>query len=501
MSIPLFRQMQNDHGRVDRLKTIRNAVTPLLAGNYLSNFTDHSVSHSDQLCEIVDKLTVSLEPQKKLNEEEAYVLYAACYLHDAGMQHQRAGNTQVVSRVLKGEPYSGQKWEELEEETRKNIIREHHHRISSELVRNAVRNGNPEIGIALSESDKPGVIAALCLAHCLASDSVEYQDTTADQGGLRVGLLAALLRLADILDESHRRVELTLEQIRELPLESRLHWWRHSYISYVSIEARNIAVWFDFPPGRRSQYKELIEPLQMPLIEAEFGRHSKVLGDNGLAWHILAQDTREAQSTSQVMDDELERYAVEKTVAHQREKLRQQHLTAVAQLRVARPTIIREFKALQDTTDPQDVLIGKAQKLAEHLFAIGGRRDAWIMLQSEFSRLKSRISEETMLNVALRLGEMMVEDNAADTALRHLREYYPHFLKLTPGSINKLRFLNAWAFALRDSCAYQEAACAFDEIAQTTTQTPERENALAEIAEMHLLQGNLGLIVCSEEDM
>ncbi len=500
MTNPLFRLLQNDQNRIARLITVRNAVTPLLASNYLNHFTDHSVNHSDQLCNIVDKLTVSLEQQKQLNPDEAFVLYAACYLHDVGMQHQCANRTEVVSSVLSAEPYKGQKWETLGGATKQNIIREQHHRISSELVRKAVRHGNPEIGIALSDNDKPGVVAALCLAHCLASDSGEYQDTTADQGGLRVGLLAALLRLADILDESHRRVELTLEQTRELPLESRLHWWRHYYTSYVSIEARNITVWFDFPAGRRSQYKELIEPLQMPLIEAEFGRHYKVLGDNGLAWHIQAQDTREAQSTSQVMDDELERYAVEKAVARQAEELRQQRSTAVTQLRIARPTIKREFHALQDTTDLPDVLIGKAQSLAEHLFAIGGRRDAWIMLQSEFSRLKSRISEEIMLNVALRLGELMVEDNAADTALRHLREYSPHFLKLTPGSINKLRFLNVWAFALRDACAYQEAVRAFDEIVQTTTQTPERENALAEIAEMHLLQGNLGLIVCSEED-
>jgi hypothetical protein len=249
-----------------------------------------------------------------------------------------------------------------------------------------------------------------------------------------------------------------------------------------------------------SQYKEIIVPLQTPSLEAEFRRHSRVLGENGLVWHIQAQDTPKAQCTSRVMDDELERYAVEKAVARQAEDLRQQRLTAVTQLRVARPTIKREFYALQDTTDLPDVLIGKAQNLAEHLFAIGGRRDAWIMLQSEFSRLKSRVSEEIMLNVALRLGELMVEDNAAETALRHLREYSPHFLKLTSGSINKLRFLNVWAFALRDACAYQEAVSVFDEIAQTTTQAPEREKALAEIAEMHLLQGNLGLIICSEED-
>ena len=494
MSIPAFKQLQKDGNKVARLTTIRNAVEPLLGSNYLSHFTDHSVNHSDQLCCLVDELASSLDPDKALNLEEAFVVYAACYLHDAGMQHQRAGETEVVRMALANH-YYGQPWESLEIATRQEIIRQYHHIIARELILTAIRTGDPAIGISLSDNDKPGVIAALCLAHCLSADSPEYRTCTEDQGGLRVGLLAALLRLADILDESQRRSHLFLEKTRELPLESRLHWWRHYYVSNITIQPREITVWFDFPPERRAQYKELFEPLQMPWIEAELKRHSAVLASNGLAWHLQARDTSESQCTSRVMDDDLERYAVENTVARRAEELSQQRIAVVTQLRVARPTIQRQLAMLRDSTDAPDEILLKAVKLAEHLSVISGRRDAWMTLKGELDRLKPRTSEANALNVALRLGEMMIEDNAADSALRHLRELVPYFSKSLINNTDKLRFLRIWAIALREACAYPEAVVAFAEIIRLSDQPKEQETAKAEIAELHLLQGELLQIV------
>ena len=490
MLIPEFKLLSDDERRA-RLITIRKSVEPLLATNYLSHFTDHSVNHSDQLCNLVDELALSLDKPKCLNPEEAAVLYVACYFHDVGMQHQRANETSAIREVLQSDPYCGQPWASLEMATQQEIVRAHHHRISAELVRAAVRAGEPAIGIPLNDADKPGVIAALCLAHCLSVESDEYRSTTSDQGALRVGLLAALFRLADILDESQRRTHLFLEQTRELPLESRIHWWRHHYVSSITIQQRTLTVWFDFPPERRAQYKELFEPLQMPWIEAELRCHSNVFAANGLAWHLQAHDTPEAQCTTRAMDDDLERYAVEMAVARRSDQFRQERIAVVTQLRIARPTVKRLFVALRESMDAPDELLEKALTLAEHLTAIGGRRDAWMTLWSEFGRLKARASEEILLNVALRLGELMVEDDMADVALRHLQEFEPHFSKLLDGSPKKLRFLHIWAVTLRDKCAYPEAVAAFEEIARTTTQVAEQMAAMAEISEMHLLQGNL----------
>ncbi|HBE77846.1 MAG TPA: hypothetical protein DDW65_08685 [Firmicutes bacterium] len=82
-----------------RLIELRNAVKPILESNYLSNYTDHSVTHSDQLCDLVDKLTEPLY-EHQLTSIEGFILYAACYLHDIGMQHQRSYETQIVQSEM-----------------------------------------------------------------------------------------------------------------------------------------------------------------------------------------------------------------------------------------------------------------------------------------------------------------------------------------------------------------------------------------------------------------
>jgi hypothetical protein len=486
MSSPNFKLLQDNQEKLARLITIRKAVEPLLATNYLSHFTDHSVNHSDQLCNLVDELATSLNKEKRLTMEEATILYMVCYFHDSGMQHQRAGETNVIREIL-----CDRRWASLEIATQQEIIREQHHRISAELVLNAVRASEPAIGISLNDDEKPGVIAALCLAHCLNTDSEEYRYTTEDQGNIRVGLLSALFRLADILDESQRRTHLFLEQTRDLSLESRIHWWRHYYVSNITIHPHAITVWFDFPPARRAQYKELFEPLQIPWIEKELRYHSNVFAVNDISWLLQTRDTPEVQCTTKVMDDDLERYAVERAVARRSDQLRQERTATVTQLRVARPTVKRQLDALRESTGAPDELLGKAVTLAEHLSAIGGRRDAWMRLLSEFNRLKSKVSEEVCLNVALRLAEMMIDDEMSDFALRHLQEFNPHFSRLLDGNPMKLKFLRLWAVSLRDRCLYTDAVATFEEIARTSDQEMERSIAMAEIAEMHLLQGEL----------
>jgi hypothetical protein len=120
-----------------RLADLRNAVRPVLAGNYLPSFTDHSVEHSDRLCELIDQLTEPLGQGHQLNDREAFVLYSAAYLHDAGLQHQRAEETIIVQSILRRPEYRGRAWADLDIETRRGIVRAQHHRISGEMITQA----------------------------------------------------------------------------------------------------------------------------------------------------------------------------------------------------------------------------------------------------------------------------------------------------------------------------------------------------------------------------
>ena len=94
--MPGYRRLRNEVLR-GRLLTIRESVTPILASNLLRSFTDHSVLHSDRLCDLIDELTASMGDHA-LNDTEAFILYAAAYLHDMGMQHERCDETQASPR-------------------------------------------------------------------------------------------------------------------------------------------------------------------------------------------------------------------------------------------------------------------------------------------------------------------------------------------------------------------------------------------------------------------
>src|SRR5665213_1771832 len=104
MQTPRYARLAEDTLR-GRLAGLRNAVQPILAGNYLPSFTDHSVEHSDRVCDLIDQLTEPLVHDHQLSDREAFVLYAAAYLHDAGLQHQRAGETTIVQSVLQSPEY------------------------------------------------------------------------------------------------------------------------------------------------------------------------------------------------------------------------------------------------------------------------------------------------------------------------------------------------------------------------------------------------------------
>ena len=170
--------------------------------------------------------------------KEAFILYSAAYLHDAGLQHQRAGETEVVRATL-ATRFPGRVWDDLDIETRRSIVREQHHRISGEMITRSIDASYPTvIGIQLTDEWHPGQVRSISIAHNLYMDShdrAEYECLTKDWGGVRMSLLAALLRLADILDESRRRSQLYLERTRELPIESRMHWWRHYYVAEIEI--------------------------------------------------------------------------------------------------------------------------------------------------------------------------------------------------------------------------------------------------------------------------
>lgn len=495
MELPKFLLLSGHPGRRAGVVSLRDAVAPVLASNYFSHFTDHSVSHSDQLCGLADGLAVALPSEKGLTGVEAQILYFACYLHDIGLHNERAGETAAVRRYMEqASPYNGMRFEDLERPTKQLVVRDMHHKISAEMVQSARNNGSPAIGFTLTDSDEPGIVAALCAAHCMDPKSQEYKEAVADNANIRVGLLSALLRMADILDESRRRSHIELELTRDLPVESRYHWWRHYYVSDVKVNATQgtITLFIDFPPEMRESYADLFD--HVGPIAVEHARHAQVFANNHVAWHIAAQETPPTQCAARPMPPEVERHARGAAAQRHAQRLRDERVAVVGRLRAERPDIVAKFADLRSFTGPADQRMERAVGLADHLWKLGGHRDAWSILWNEFSQNAAKLENGQRLNVALRLAEMMVADDAAEVAIHVLNPLVAFFAALAEGNQLRRQFLQLWAETLRDVAAYPDAVAAFAAINGGSVDHAAGVVAAAEVAEIQLMWGDVSLV-------
>jgi hypothetical protein len=209
------------------------------------DYTDHTVDHSARVIALLDGLTAGvMATHKRLSPGEAFVLLAAAYLHDIGMQDERfAGG-------------------DLEE------IRAHHHEVTAELIYRTLSrpeaSSSREGRLGLGLPDDPGLVEAVALvakAHRRVDlGGAEYEPLVHGGETLRLRLLAALLRFGDELDIDHRRVDLERMKLMDLPVESQLHWWKCHYVSGVSIVDETIRIVYRVPRDH-PDYAELIVPL------------------------------------------------------------------------------------------------------------------------------------------------------------------------------------------------------------------------------------------------
>lgn len=275
---------------------VRAAVEPILEWPAHPYYTDHSLRHSERVIEKLNGLTEALmkDPDHRLSTTEIYVLLAAAYLHDIGMQDQR--HTKDME------------W-----------IREHHHELTREMIFEYLEQRNKFIKLGLPRiSIIDRVVALVAEAHRevnLFQDSldefvhntevtynietiirtettrhgetVKYTEkiynteTKYTTETIRPRLLAALLRFADELDIDHRRVNMDRLKLMQAPIDSYLHWYLCHYVSDVRIENEYITICYRFPK-ECSHYEVLITLLVERKIRDELKELKDIFRRNGV---------------------------------------------------------------------------------------------------------------------------------------------------------------------------------------------------------------------------
>jgi len=208
---------------------IRLKAEKIFADSLLPHYTRHDVKHSETIIKRIGELLE--EHPEKLNEQERFILIAAAYLHDIGMQYPTySGLPLKVNYTI----------EELEE------VRKNHHEASYTIIRESVKN-DAKIKLGLYNCEYYADSIANVARYHRKLDINKLENTSLSGKNVRLKLLAALLRLSDALDLGWDRVITDTLNQRMVPVESKFHWWCHLFFKSVLIESGKIQIYLFFP--------------------------------------------------------------------------------------------------------------------------------------------------------------------------------------------------------------------------------------------------------------
>ncbi|MCI5163926.1 MAG: hypothetical protein D3917_18305, partial [Candidatus Electrothrix sp. AX5] len=216
-------------------ENIKRAAEDIWKEARLGWFTNHGVAHSQTIVRLLDQLCGDLltdEQPSGLRPDEVFLLLAAAWLHDIGMQDLSGLNDKSVDQLTDIE------WE---------IVRKRHPIRAKEIIEaSAPGSPHPNPFLATLKLDR-NVCIPLSLI-CMGHGSSYYKEAvtrlarrTFDISGqgepVRCILLTSLLLLADELDLHNRRVK----RPNNYPLSkiSELHYFRHHFVDYVKVDKLN----------------------------------------------------------------------------------------------------------------------------------------------------------------------------------------------------------------------------------------------------------------------
>jgi len=476
-----------------RLKALRDGVEPIFRNRLHRHFTDHSIEHCDRVADLCGRLLSPLE--RKLNDDEGFALYGGAYLHDIGMHNEKAGESGRLAQVLKSE---GRDWAKTGFEDRLEIIRRNHHEISADMVIASVRNGAPPIGFTLGDNDRPLEIAAICEAHCVDTAAARYDSLMPkpEQPTMRLRLLTAILRLADILDEAHHRAIVAQAQTLDLSLESRMHWWRHYYTREVEIEPvkNRVTVVFRFPASKHDDYGKLIPALQMPWVEQEFERHRAVLAENGLSWHLSWVVQEAPFDTLEQMPPDVESYMLQQLARRKQLAAYKSRIDLLAQFDASRAHLLAQLHAVEAEStniEPAEYL-RRVLRLTRDLLELGSDLTARTRLKSAlfFATSNGRTVVSALhVHAATELARMD-EHQDPRGAVTGLLSVLKIAEALPDGASEKVPFYRALATLALRAGAFAEGSAAAEVAIRLIGDVDEAENIRAEVAEATLFEGH-----------
>lgn len=286
---------ERDSDTYSYVENVRRAVTPLLQRPLHTRYTDHTIGHSDRVIEQLSDLIERALSENNFSLSEAYILLAAAYLHDLGMQDEKSGEGNLEQ------------------------IREHHSQFSQIRILKYLEQYNSSVfRDQLFPSGLGEIVGLVAEAHRGKVENLkkdDYQTFRHAKEQVRPRLLAALLRFADELDTDFRRAPLEQIKLSVIPPESLFHWYKCYYVESVQIQDEYITIWFRFPRGC-GYYFDIFRPIVHGKIKEELEVLQDIFREHGLKLGVRNNCPVREVSGLEIMSP-----AVEKVAGEERDKV------------------------------------------------------------------------------------------------------------------------------------------------------------------------------------
>ncbi|RZB32737.1 MAG: hypothetical protein AEth_00415 [Candidatus Argoarchaeum ethanivorans] len=279
-----------DQDLQSKLDSIKRAAEKIWERPKIVHFTKHGIDeHSKNIITILDLILGDMSTMKnKLSEHEIFILLAASYLHDIGMQS-------AYHAGLPDKPDYG-----LED---KKIIRDKHNETSAKIIRESVDSrAERRVKCGLEDCINPNYvnfIALLSESHRMNKPEISSDKLKDDYlmigAKIRVRLLVSLLRLADELDRDYTRVNLDELKSWNIPTDSKMYWWMHHYTKAVSIENGRIKILFRVPiqyENSQSNLDEIIFRTVIDGVNKQFSEVRDILWERGIKLYFEPGDPK-----------------------------------------------------------------------------------------------------------------------------------------------------------------------------------------------------------------
>lgn len=313
------------------IRRMREVVEGIWRSPQHRYFTDHSITHSERILRYLWPLTRPCQPV--LSDSEIYILVAAAYLHDIGMQSEKLGPDFKENRRI-------------------------HQELSVEMIETL------DLGVLPPYKDD---ISLVVRAHRhVPLDADEYEGSHLDDDPVRPRLLGSLLRLADELELTHERVDLTRRNYQNPGLDALVHWYRHEYVRSVTVDGgtKRIQILYRFPKERRDECAYAVAEYVQGVIDDTLREINTYVWNAQAAFRLESPDIRESPNASPLPDDVLNALRLE---ADARIREREEH----NMLSSATSTNDDLLKAIRDAESRESA--GQALDAAARFLAIARR--------------------------------------------------------------------------------------------------------------------------------